>query len=125
MNSLETLLQRIQQSPATIAFDEVIAAISEHYDYTPTGFHNGLGDDALWNEAGTNAGSCRIFAFAQLHQLDEDSTLACFGSYYRDDVLRFPDGTDHGNIRRFMRDGWKGIRFAGNALKPATSDPAD
>lgn len=43
--------------------------------------------------------------FFCLNHLDEDSTLACFGSYYRDDVLKFPDGTDHGNIRRFMRDG--------------------
>jgi|GEM_PF-3978162 len=43
--------------------------------------------------------------FFCLNHLDEDSTLACFGSYYRDDGLKFPDGTDHGNIRRFMRDG--------------------
>ena len=117
MSSLQTLLQRIEQSPEGISFDEVIAIIGEHYDYTPTGFHNGIGDDALWNEAGTNAGSCRIFAFAQLHQLDEDSTLACFGHFYRDEVLKFPERTDHGNIRRFMRDGWNGIRFAGEALK--------
>ena len=121
MNSLDSLLQRIHQSPESIAFDEVMAVIGEHYDYSPTGFHNGLGDEALWNAAGTNAGSCRIFAFARLHQLDEDSTLACFGHYYRDDVLKFPDGTDHGNIRRFMRDGWAGIRFEGNALTARAS----
>ena len=117
MNAMQTLLQRIEQSPESISFDEVIAVISAHYDYTPTGFHNGIGDDALWNEAGTNAGSCRIFAFAQMNQLDEDSTLACFGHVYRDEVLKFPERTDHGNIRRFMRDGWRGIRFAGEALK--------
>ncbi len=116
MNSLDALLQRIHQSPESIAFDEVMAVIGEHYDYTPSGFHNGIGDDALWNAAGTNAGSCRIFAFARLNQLDEDSTLACFGSFYRDDVLKFPDATDHGNIRRFMRDGWAGIRFENEPL---------
>lgn len=116
MNSLDALLQRIHQSPESIAFDEVMAVIAEHYDYSPAGFHNGLGDDPLWNAAGSNAGSCRIFAFARLNQLDEDSTLACFGSYYRDDVLKFPDGTDHGNIRRFMRDGWAGIRFESEPL---------
>lgn len=117
MDSLHKLLQRIDDSPESIAFDEVMAVIDEHYHYTPTDFHNGIGDDALHNAAGNNAGSCRIFAFAQLHGLDEDSTLACFGSFYRDDVLKFPDRNDHGNIRRFMRDGWAGIRFSGSPLK--------
>jgi hypothetical protein len=117
MNSLQSLLQQIEQSPQNIAFDEVIEVINAHYHYTPTGFHNGIGDDALWNEPGTNAGSCRIFAFARLNKLDEDSTLACFGHFYRDDVLKFPERADHGNIRRFMRDGWSGIRFTGEALK--------
>lgn len=124
MSSLESLLQRIHRTPEEISFDEVIAVITEHYDYTPTSFHNGSGADALLNAAGSNAGSCRIFAFARLQQLDEDSTLACFGQYYRDDVLKFPDGSDHANIRRFMRDGWAGIRFDGDALKAKTVSSA-
>lgn len=117
MSSLHSLLQRIDESPENIDFNEVIAVISEHYHYTPTDFHNGMGDDALCNAADTNTGSCRIFAFARLHDLDEDSTLSCFGSFYREDVLKFPTRNDHGNIRRFMRDGWAGIRFAGDVLK--------
>jgi len=116
MSSLHKLLQRIDESPESIAFDEVIAVISEHYDYTPSGFHNGIGDDAIWNAAGENAGSCRIFSFAQLHHLDEDSTLACFGHFYREEVLKFPVRDDHRNIRRFMRDGWPGIRFTSTPL---------
>ena len=118
MSSLDALLQRLHANPESIAFADVIAVIDEHYHYTPTRFHNGCGDDALVNDAGSNAGSCRIFAFARIQQLDEDSTLACFGHYYRDEVLKFPHGTDHGNIRRFMRDGWAGIRFEGEALTP-------
>lgn len=117
MDSLHKLLQRIDELPESIDFDEVIAVINEQYHYTPAGFHNGIGDDALWNAAGENTGSCRIFAFARLHDLDEDSTLACFGSFYRDDVLKFPARNDHSNIRRFMRDGWSGIRFVDNPLK--------
>ncbi|MFN3713476.1 MAG: HopJ type III effector protein [Alcanivoracaceae bacterium] len=118
MNSLEHLLQTLHHSPELIAFDDVIAAINAHYDYVATGFYNGVGEDPVWNAPGTNAGSCRIFAFAHLHGLDEDTTLACFGHYYRDDVLKFPANSDHANIRRFMRDGWAGIRFEGEALRP-------
>ena len=57
-------------------------------------------------------------AFAQLHELDAARTLACFGRYYREDVLRHPDGSDHANIRTFMRHGPAGIRFARPVLEP-------
>ena len=59
-------------------------------------------------QQGENSGSCKIFAFAQLHHLDEASTLACFGAYYRDDVLKHPQGSDHQNIRQFINTGWQG-----------------
>jgi len=116
MELLDQLLQRIAQQPETIEFTEAIATINAHYIYQDNGFHNGLDADALWNAPGTNTGSARIFAFAQQHGLDEESTLACFGRYYREDVLRFPDGNDHANIRRFMKHGWQGIRFEGEPL---------
>ncbi len=61
--------------------------------------------------------SCRIFAFAKIHNLSAEQTLALFGDYYRKDVLGNPDGTDHQNIRNFMRDGWAGIQFDGEALQ--------
>jgi hypothetical protein len=32
-------------------------------------------------------------------------------------VLDNPDGTDHANIRNFIRDGWAGIVFDGVVLK--------
>lgn len=108
--TLQDFLSRIGQDPA-LDFEQTMAVIAAHYDYQPTGFQNG----ELRNEAGQNEGSCKIFAFAQLNGLDEPRTLACFGRFYRD-VLASPDGSDHGNIRNFMRHGWAGIQFDGTAL---------
>ncbi len=111
--TLSVFLQRLRETPAQIEFAETIAAIESHYDYTPTAFRNG----GVENAAGQNGGSCKIFAFAKLQNLDQDETLACFGRYYRDDVLQNPDASDHQNIRSFMRTGWSGIAFSGEALK--------
>ena len=114
--TVETLLAQLQNSPESVEFTEVMDTIAACYDYTPSRFSNGLCDEAVINEAGSNEGSCKIFAFAQLNQLSPEQTLACFGSYYRDDVLKHPQGTDHGNIRNFMVHGWAGISFDNPAL---------
>lgn len=98
-------------------FEDCINMIQANFDYTPTRFSNGLSDTAVVNEAGKNEGSCKIFAFAQHMQLDEQTTLKCFGRFYQD-VLNTPEANDHMNIRNFMQDGWKGIRFEGLALTP-------
>ncbi|MCM0148625.1 HopJ type III effector protein [Photobacterium galatheae] len=113
---MDTLLKTIRETPESVVFDHVLNVINAHYDYQPTAFSNGLGNDTLANEAGSNEGSCRIFAFAKFHQLTEQETLACFGHHYFDAVLNNPDGTDHMNIRNFMKYGWQGIRFAGQPL---------
>lgn len=107
-----TLLDKIHQSPESISFSEVIAHIDKNYDFTPTRFANGT----VLNEAGQNNGSCKIFAFAKLNNLDQNQTLALFGDYYRVDVLGNPTGSDHQNIRNFMQSGWAGIVFEGTAL---------
>ena len=114
--SANSLLDKIKIQPEIVGFDEVMAFIADHYTYTPTRFVNGAGDDKVVNEAGTNEGSCKIFAFARLNGLSDQETLTCFGSYYRDDVLAHPNGQDHANIRTFMRHGWAGIHFDGDAL---------
>jgi hypothetical protein len=41
-----------------------------------------------------------------------------FGDYYRKDVLEHPEGSDHANIRQFIRDGWQGIQFDSDVLQP-------
>ncbi len=108
---IATFIERIRQQPEAVAFKDVIAFIDSHYDYQPSCFTNGVGAGQLVNEAGKNEGSCKIFAFAQLNGLDVAETLACFGDYYRVDVLNHPQGSDHSNIRLFMRYGWQGVTF--------------
>ena len=107
------LLEQLEKAPETINFKEVIAYIDENYDFTPTKFTNGN----TINEANQNNGSCKVFSFAQLKNLSKEQTLSLFGEFYREDVLNNPDGTDHQNIRNFMKFGWEGISFDGEALK--------
>jgi hypothetical protein len=113
--SLEQFLHKINQGEA-ISFHETIIVVTENYHYQPTEFSNGLDDDTLVNPAGTNEGSCKIFAFAKLHHLSKEQTLNLFGDYYRTDVLQHPEGTSHQNIRNFMKYGWDSILFKGEAL---------
>lgn len=112
---LDDFLQRVKTGKP-VDFQETMAIVAEFYDYRPTEFRNGL-NSPLVNEAGRNEGSCKIFALAQLHGLSVEQTLALFGDYYRQDVLQNPAGSDHQNIRNFMRDGWAGISFNGEALQ--------
>lgn len=106
------LLREIKQQATTINFEQVMQVIADNYHYQPADFTNG----ELVNQAGTNEGSCKIFYFAQLNNLTEQQTLACFGRYYREDVLANPSGNDHGNIRNFMKTGWQGVEFSLVAL---------
>lgn len=113
--SLNTFLKKIRND-TPVSFNETIAVITENYDYHATEFSNGLNERLLVNLAETNEGSCKIFAFALIHQLTESQTLNLFGDYYREDVLKNPNGSGHQNIRNFMRDGWQGIVFKTSAL---------
>jgi hypothetical protein len=113
--SLQTFIEKIKNN-VPVSFNETMSIISNYYDYRPTEFCNGLSDDQLINKAGTNEGSCKIFAFAKIHGLNQQQTLELFGDYYRLDVLNNPTGTNHQNIRNFMRTGWEGIRFNSEAL---------
>ena len=108
--SLDELISVLKQSPETVNFQDVIDVINANYHFTPTRFTNGKSKLVI-NDKGTNEGSCRIFAFAHLHNLTPEQTLHCFGDYYRCDVMKNPQGTDHGNIRQFISDGWEGIHF--------------
>jgi len=113
MRKLEELLQLIDLDETGISFAQVIETIDEVYDFQPAAFRNG----DTYNEAGSNNGSCKIFAFAQKHDLVVNKTLHLFGDYYRKDVLNHPKGNDHQNIRNFMVHGWNGISFENDALK--------
>jgi type III HopJ-like effector protein len=110
--NLETFLKNLNNKPNQIAFTDTMATIEENYTFTPTAFTNG----ETKNDADTNNGSCKIFAFGLLNELSEEQTLACFGDYYRKDVLENPESDDHLNIRNFMKSGWPGINYEGEAL---------
>ena len=107
------ILDQLKNNPETIDFKEVIAFIEERYDFTPTQFKNGN----MINDANQNNGSCKVFSFAKLNDLSKEETLSLFGDFYRNDVLKNPEGSDHQNIRNFMEFGWDGISFEGEALK--------
>lgn len=110
---LDIFLNKLEQSPERIEFPDTVALINSLYEFHPTGFRNG----EIFNSAGQNDGSCKIFAFARLHDLEKEQTLACFGAYYRADVLKNPEAGNHPNIRQFMQTGWQEIEFDGVALR--------
>ena len=111
--NLESFLEKLNLTPEAITFAETITVIEANYDFTPTAFENGL----QHNAAGENSGSCKLFAFAEMKNVSEAATLACFGAYYYEEVLGNPDETNHPNIRNFMKTGWDGIAFYGEALE--------
>ncbi len=111
---LQAFLDRLKDEPESIQFEDSMTVIESNYNFTPTTFRNG----ETLNEAGQNNGSCKILAFGQLNGLSVDETLACFGKFYREDVLGNPEGVDHQNIRNFMQSGWDGVSFHGAALMP-------
>ncbi|MFC6268468.1 HopJ type III effector protein [Frigoriflavimonas asaccharolytica] len=107
------IIEQLKSKPESIDFSYVIAYIDEHYNFAPTKFTNGN----LTNEENQNNGSCKIFSFAKLQNLSKEETLALFGAFYREDVLKNLEGNDHQNIRNFMEFGWEGISFEGEALQ--------
>lgn len=107
---LITLIEKLKSN--SIVFKDVIEFIERYYQHQPTAFKNG---DA-YNEATQNQGSAKVFAFAQLNNLGQEDTLYLFAEHYQS-VLNNPEGADHQNIRQFMKHGWAGITFEGQALQ--------
>lgn len=104
---LNDFMNKLKDAPDSVEFSDTMAIIDALYDFTPTTFQNG----EVLNATGQNNGSCKLFAFAKLNDLTEQQTLNCFGAYYRNDVLKHPDGSDHQNIRNFIKYGWAGIQY--------------
>ena len=117
MKQLDKLIAQLESEPEVTEFQDVIKVIDKYYYYTPTRFRNGPDGTGLINAAGENEGSCKIFYFAKMNKLNIEQTLNCFGKYYRDDVLKHPEGSDHQNIRTFMKYGWEQLVFDSDALK--------
>ncbi len=115
---LTTFLMKLANTPEAVEFEESIAVIDTFYAFTASDFING----DLVNKAGQNTGSCKILAFGKLHGLPESEVLACFGKFYREDVLKHPAGNDHQNIRNFIKTGWRGVSFERLALSPKNAN---
>ena len=106
-SNTQDLVQAVSNSPETIEFNDVIALIDSAFSFTPTAFTNGN----VTNDANQNNGSCKLLALGQHLKLIQAQTLALFGRFYREDVLKNPDGNDHANIRNFMKTGHEGVAF--------------
>lgn len=109
---LEQFLTKLKTTPESVEFEDTMATIEANYDYQASAFTNGSAE----NSAEQNQGSCKLLAFAKLQGLSAEQTLACFGRYYREDVLGNPNGDDHQNIRQFIANGWDGVSFATTPL---------
>ena len=119
--NLPQFLKLLDNPSNNVEFSDAIALINSLYEFTPTAFRNG----DVENSAEQNHGSCKILSFGQMHQLNEQLTLRCFGEIYQA-VLDSPQGDDHQNIRQFMLHGWKGVLFEASALTAidSSSPPA-
>lgn len=109
IEQLATLIENLKEN--SIKFQNVIEFIETNYQHQPTAFKNG----EAFNESTQNQGSAKVFAFAQINNLNKEDTLYLFAEHYRA-VLDNPNGTDHQNIRQFMGHGWAGVVFEGQAL---------
>lgn len=89
-----------------LKFEEFLEVCDEQYEYGLIEFKNG----DIVNGPGENDGSAKVLSYGALAGFDKEMTLKLWGQYYRD-VLASPDGTDHQNIRNFMKTGWDGVPF--------------
>ena len=73
--NISDFIAMLKGDPDSVEFNSVIDLIDNNYHFIPTTFSNG----EQLNKAGGNNGSCKIFAFSQLHNLTEQQTLAVNG----------------------------------------------
>jgi len=110
--TLQQFKEKLKSSPKEIVFAETMQVIDDHFNFSPTGFSNGK----IYNKAGENSGSCKLFAFAMHQKFTKEETLFCFGEHYKN-VLEDANGTSHQNIRNFMNTGFDGLSFYNEALQ--------
>ncbi|MDF4220339.1 MULTISPECIES: HopJ type III effector protein [Maribacter] len=110
--TLAEFKSKLATTPKEVSFSDTMVVIDSKYSFTPTAYTNG----EVRNEVGQNSGSCKLFSFAIKEGLTKEETLTCFGSYYFDEVLLDLKGTSHQNIRNFIKTGFEGLSFDGEAL---------
>mmetsp|Transcript_15487 Transcript_15487/g.33703 ORF Transcript_15487/g.33703 Transcript_15487/m.33703 type:complete len:210 (+) Transcript_15487:101-730(+) len=102
----EVFNANLEMSGDDIMFEDVIEIIDKYYEDGLIEFKNG----DMNNAPGENVGSAKVLSYAALSGMDKEETLKLWGQYYRD-VKATPDGTDHQNIRNFIKYGWEGVPF--------------
>ena len=147
ISGLDSFLTTLKKEPTTIDFEQTMAAIEEGYDYSAVKFTCGeLDSSAEQNQGSAKIFSfaklqklkkeATLELFGRFYRDDVRAQYVLeFGSARLSDwyvvghlpvcmicasaqVLKSPDGTDHGNIRNFMKTGWDGVSFPdGLALK--------
>lgn len=90
---------------AEVTLKETLTLIDDNYEYVAVTFANG----DIVNQPNENMGSAKVFSFGLMTQMDEKATLALFGEVYRN---LDPNGTDHQNIRNFLKYGWSKVVFS-------------
>ena len=86
---IKSFKTKLKKTPKQIEFSETMQVVDTYYNFTPTAFKNGT----LENGEGENSGSCTLFAFAKVQAFTKEETLACFGQFYFEDLLKDPNGT--------------------------------
>jgi len=95
-----------QLTNADFQFETTLTFIEQNFNFTPSAFDNG----GVVNSIEQNQGSCKVFALAELINLNQQQALACFGQHYRD-VLATPEVDNHHNLRRVLKEGLDNITF--------------
>ncbi|PQV49697.1 HopJ type III effector protein [Jejuia pallidilutea] len=111
--NIASFITKLKNTPEQVEFSETMNIVDQNYEFTPTAFKNGT----LENAKGENSGSCKLFAFAKAQGFSKEETLACFGAFYFEDVLKNPKGDGHQNIRNFIKTGFEGLSFEDEPLK--------
>lgn len=104
-------IQLLELLKKDIQFNDVLEVIANGYTYSASAFKNG----DQYNAENENQGSARVLYAAYLNQLTEEETLRLFGEHFQS-VLNNPEGSDHQNIRQFLKHGWSGVSFEREVL---------
>ena len=118
---LKQLVVLVMTDHETITCPMVMDVVEKSYRVRSVPFS--VGD--VSSAAGENMGSAKILSLGQMLSLSKEVTLWLFGDYYREDVLKNPEGTDHANIRAFMKVGWSGVSFPEGLALEDKNDPID
>lgn len=102
----EMFNNNVDMDSSNLMLEDVLEMINAHYETQLLEYSVGN----IVNKQGENEATGLILSYAALSNMNKETTLKLWGQYYRD-VLKNPNGTDHANIREFMKNGWNSVPF--------------